>query len=339
MTQAPVFSSTLGGAGRTTFHIPPDEPIIVIRRVFDAPRRRVWEACTRPEHLVRWWGPRGSTLTVCNVDLRIDGTWRFVVRLPDGSEHGFGGEYREIVPQERIVQTYRYDGYPEAVAVETFELTEADGRTVATTTVRHASITNRDGHVLSGMEEGASQSWQRLAEEVGRMGPPLHEVTLTRALAAPPDRVFRAWTRAEQLRQWFGPRDVEMPVCELDARPGGPIRFCHALPGGRALWFQGVFVEVTPGERLVFDLAFVDAEGRPAAAHPVPGWPDDGVITTTVTLAATAGGTHMTVHQAVRSADSAAAPAVARERAMAAEGWVSTLERLEAFVAGPDPRA
>jgi uncharacterized protein YndB with AHSA1/START domain len=149
---------------RTSFTIPPDEPTIVIRRLFDAPPHLVFEASTRPEHLARWWGPCGSTLTQCQVDLRPGGAWRFVLRMPDGSEHGFGGVYREVTPPRRLVQTFRYDGFPDAEAVETVNLEEQDGKTLLTVTVRHKTIENRDGHVASGMEAGATESHERLAE-------------------------------------------------------------------------------------------------------------------------------------------------------------------------------
>lgn len=149
---------------RTSFLIEPGKPTIVIQRLFDAPRRLVFEASTRPEHLASWWGPRGSKLTQCKVDLRPGGAWRFVLRMPDGSEHGFGGVYKEIVAPSRLVQTFRYDGFPDAEALETATFEERKEKTLLTVTVLHKSVENRDGHVASGMEEGATESHERLAE-------------------------------------------------------------------------------------------------------------------------------------------------------------------------------
>jgi uncharacterized protein YndB with AHSA1/START domain len=331
MFESPV-SAFAPASPRTTFHIPADEPIIVIRRTFVARRSRVWTAITTAANVRRWWGPRGSALTECRIDLRVGGSWRFVSRMPDGSVHGFGGDYLEIRPEERIVQTFRYDGFPDAVSTETMELAEVGGGTAMTVTVRHASIAARDGHAAS-MEPGASQSWDRLGELLSRMGPPLHELTFTRTLAAPPDRVFRAWTDPARFRRWFGPRDVAMPTCELDARTGGALRFCHLLPDGRALWVQGTFHDVSPTDRLEFDTVFADEAGNPVAPLPVPDWPADGVMTTEVTLVPSEAGTQMTVRQTVRSADANAAAAVTRERAMASKGWLQTIERLEELLA------
>jgi uncharacterized protein YndB with AHSA1/START domain len=85
--------------------------------------------------------------------------------MPDGSEHGFGGKYREIKPYSRLVSTFRYDGYPDAESVETSVFEEPEpGKTLLVVTVLHSSVANRDGHVASGMESGASESHDRLAE-------------------------------------------------------------------------------------------------------------------------------------------------------------------------------
>ncbi len=144
----------------------PSDLEVVLTRVFDAPRRLVFEACTRPEHVARWWGPHGSTLTVCEMDLRPGGAWRFVLRGPDGREHPFKGVYREIVPPERVVQTFIYDveGIRDHEALETLTLDEQDGRTTLRVTVLHQTKEARDGHLQSGMEAGAAQSYDRLAE-------------------------------------------------------------------------------------------------------------------------------------------------------------------------------
>lgn len=149
---------------RTRFVIEPGQPTIVMERSFDAPRRLVWDAITKAEHLPRWWGPHGSSVIACDVDLRVGGAWRIALRLPDGTEHGFGGVYREITPPERLVQTFHYEGYREAEALETAVLTEQAGTTLLTVTVQHTSVENRNAHVASGMEAGAVASHDRLAE-------------------------------------------------------------------------------------------------------------------------------------------------------------------------------
>ena len=100
-----------------------------LTRVFDAPRRLVFEAHSKPEHVRHWWGPRDSTMVSCEMDFRPGGAWRFVLRTADGNEAAFRGEYREIVPPERIVQTFEFEGMPGAVSLETLTLEDLGDRT------------------------------------------------------------------------------------------------------------------------------------------------------------------------------------------------------------------
>jgi uncharacterized protein (TIGR03086 family) len=144
----------------------PSPTEILITRVFEAPRRLVWEVVTTPRHLLRWWGPSWSPLVRCDVDLRPGGAWRYVSRNADGSELAWFGEYREIVAPERIVNTEIFEPFPESVALTTMTLTEAteDGRvvTVLRTLVQHPSAEARNSHVESGMEAGMQETFDRL---------------------------------------------------------------------------------------------------------------------------------------------------------------------------------
>src|SRR5205823_552153 len=118
------------------------------------------------ELLKRWFGPRGWSLAVCEVDFRVGGAWRFVLRGPDGAEMGMRGVYREIVPPERSVHTESFDDYP-GESVVTTALVEEAGKTRFTATVRYESPEIRDAVLKSGMEHGAAESYDRLAELLG----------------------------------------------------------------------------------------------------------------------------------------------------------------------------
>lgn len=136
---------------------------VQLTRVFNAPRELVFEAMTQPELLKRWFGPHGWNLVVCEVDLRVGGVWRYVLEGPDGASMGMGGEYREIVPGERTVHTEAFDDYP-GHSVVTAVLTEHEGRTTLTGTVLYDSQETRDAVVESGMEHGAAETYDRLAD-------------------------------------------------------------------------------------------------------------------------------------------------------------------------------
>jgi uncharacterized protein YndB with AHSA1/START domain len=144
----------------------PSEREIKMTRAFDAPRRLVFDAFTKPELLERWLlGPDGWSMVVCHVDLRVGGTYRYVWRRDrDGTEMGMGGVYREVVAPERIVATERFDEswYP-GEAVGTVVLLEDAGRTTVTQTLLYESREARDSVLQSRMEEGVAASYDRLA--------------------------------------------------------------------------------------------------------------------------------------------------------------------------------
>lgn len=152
-------------AGKLEVSLPSDTEI-QLTRTFDAPKELVWRAFTEPELLRRWWGRRGSTMPVCEIDLRVGGTWRMTERGADGSEHPFRGEYLELEPPDRIVQTFIYDVPPmnEMPSVETATLTEQDGRTTVTAISKHPNKEARDAMLNSGMEAGAGETYDRLEE-------------------------------------------------------------------------------------------------------------------------------------------------------------------------------
>jgi uncharacterized protein YndB with AHSA1/START domain len=154
--------------GNTTTLTLPSDREIVITRVFNAPRQLVFEAWSKPEHLAQWWGLRSLAMAVCEVDFRVGGTWRFVVRGPDGNEFGFRGEYREIVPPERLVYTDSFDGMPGHESLVTLSFDEQDSKTMLTMLSRYSSVEDRDGHIKSGMEPGMRETLDRLAEYLAK---------------------------------------------------------------------------------------------------------------------------------------------------------------------------
>ena len=141
----------------------PSDTEYLITRVFDAPAELVFRAMTTPELVKRWWGFETSEWLVCEIDLRVGGAYRFVWRNPDGSEFAMNGIYREIVRPERIVNTQRFDTpWLPGESVLTTTLAESGGKTTFTCTTLYDSIETRDKMLKSGMESGASASYERL---------------------------------------------------------------------------------------------------------------------------------------------------------------------------------
>lgn len=136
---------------------------VLFERVFDAPSRAVFDALTQADEVRQWMGPHGHHLVACDIDLKVGGSYRYVLRSPDGKEMGWGGTFREIEAPERLVLTETFDDWPMMEAVITAELREANGRTTFFATIRYASPEARDAVLASGMEHGAAESYDRLA--------------------------------------------------------------------------------------------------------------------------------------------------------------------------------
>ena len=164
MTASPV-TRTSPKAKVTT----PTDREIHIERIFAAPRERVWKAMTDPTLVAQWWG-RGNTLVIERMEVERGGHWRFVEHAPDGVS-GFEGRYREVVPPERLVQTFEWDGMPGYVILETMTLEDlGDGRTKMVNVSLFHTTEERDGMLGSGMEQGMNESFAALDKVLASLG-------------------------------------------------------------------------------------------------------------------------------------------------------------------------
>ena len=155
-------------SGTAEVTLPTDEQILITRE-FDAPKHLVYKAYTTPELVGRWWSGKRGEMTSAEIDLRVGGTWRFVMTATGGFEVAFHGEYREIVPNERIVSTEVFEGAPvddpeQAATVNTLTLTESDGRTTLEVLVQAPNKEVRDAIIDSGMESGMQEAMDLLEQ-------------------------------------------------------------------------------------------------------------------------------------------------------------------------------
>ncbi len=152
---------TTSGTAKVT--LPADDQIL-IEREFAAPAHLVWRAVTEPDLVRRWWHGGHGEMTTCEIDLRVGGAWRYAMRPEGGEEFAFYGEFLEIVPGERIVQTETFAPFPDDPSTNTMTLTERDGVTVLRTLVQHGTAQARDLHIGSGMESGMQDAFDRLEQ-------------------------------------------------------------------------------------------------------------------------------------------------------------------------------
>jgi uncharacterized protein YndB with AHSA1/START domain len=303
----------------------PSDREIVLTRVFHAPRRLVFEALSQPEHVLRWFGPRSCPIVRCEMDFRVGGAWRYVLQGPDGKPLGMRGVYREIQPPERLVSTESFDDYPCSETLNTLTLAEEGGKTTLTVRVLYPSKEVRDAVIVSGMEHGAGETYDRLEERLEAMARNKSdeaELITTRIFDAPRELVFRAWTDPVRLKRWWGPKGFTNPVCDVDVRPGGAIRIDMRGPDGKVYPMTGTYLEVVEPERLVFLSSALDASGEPIFE-----------IRNVVTFAEEPSlKTKLTLHAKVMRSRPEAAPHLAGMEM----GWHMTLDRLAAEVAGEE---
>lgn len=151
----------------TTFAIKRDELRIVMERMFDAPREAVFKAFTDPGAIPKWWGLRKHTTTVDKMDVRVGGAWRFISRDKDGKEYAFHGVFTASESPKLLSLTFNFEGVPgDHEVLQTMTLEDVGGKTKVTATASYANVEDLDGMVTSGMESGATESWDRLAEFV-----------------------------------------------------------------------------------------------------------------------------------------------------------------------------
>ena len=155
-------------AGEKAIVTTPSDREIHVERVFDAPRDRVFAVYTDPELISEWWGPRGTTTSVDEMDVRPGGRWRFVIRNSDGSETGFRGVFREVAPPERLVQTFEWEGMPGHVSVDTATFEDLGERTKVVSDSIFHTTEERDGMIETGMEGGLNDTYDRLEEVLAK---------------------------------------------------------------------------------------------------------------------------------------------------------------------------
>ncbi|MFI5143108.1 MAG: SRPBCC family protein [Thermoanaerobaculales bacterium] len=311
---------------------PPSGGELVLTRVFDAPRRLVFEMWTNPAHVARWWGPRGFSNPVCELDARPGGEIRIDMRGPDGTVYPMTGIFEEVIEPERIVFTSAALHEQRRLVFEvrdTVTLVERGGKTTQTMRAHVVWKTDEADRYLGGMEQGWSESLDRLraclkdardqatpaggSEISPRGGTGTREIVVSRVFDAPRELVWKAWTEPAHVVSWWGPRGFTTTIEEMDVRPGGVWAQVMHGPDGAHYPNKSVFKEVVRPERIVFSHGG-GRQGGPGTR-----------FESTWSLTALGEQTRVTIHMVFPSA--AEREKVAKEF-NAIEGGRQTLERL-----------
>ncbi len=283
---------------------------IVIERTYDAPRELVWAAWTDAKHLDRWWGPNGFRNETSEMDFRVGGTWRYLMRGPDGTDWPNWIRYRQIVKHERLEYDHGGgDGETQFEVVVTFTSVGQKTRVVMRSLFPSAEVCQMV-KTQFGAVEGGHQTLARLSGLLPHLADGSLEGTmvLSRVFDAPAKLAFQAWSTPEGLKRWWGPKDWTLSLCEIDFRVGGAYRMTMRSPDGIEAPFHGKYLEIVPNQKIVFD-----AQIAPGAGNNV---------LTTVTFVEENGQTLLTVKQTVPELKEAA-------KGMR-EGWNMSLVKLAA---------
>ncbi|MFO0587242.1 MAG: SRPBCC domain-containing protein [Polyangiaceae bacterium] len=243
-----------------------------LSRVLDAPRALVWEALTRPEHLVHWWGPKGMSLEVHCYDPAPGGLFLYSMTMPSGETMWGKWVFREVSPITRLEFVASFSDAEAGITrhpmapdwpretLSTIELTEENGRTTVHLTGQPISATELEQRTFEGGIEGMNKGWEgtwsvldeylRLAKQgEGRVTD--REMLITRVIDAPREKIFDAWADRERIAKWWGPKGFHSTIAKFDFRPGGEWKFVMHGPDGRDYQNDNSFVEIQRPSRIV----------------------------------------------------------------------------------------
>lgn len=235
---------------------------LVMRRVFRATKSAVFDAWTQPDLLRQWFGPASWTLTVCEVDLRVGGSFRYVMERHTGEHKGrrmeLGGVFLEIVQNERIVSTETFEpAWYEGSCTNTLTLREQNGLTTLELVSAYDSRDVRDAVLSSNAQSGVDESYDRLEGVLGGAG----TVEVLRVFDASVEQVWDAWTTEALVKQWWGPTHFTCPVANMDVRVGGTSLVAMRTPDGHDLYSTWSYEEVAPKSRFAYRFNLSDAQG------------------------------------------------------------------------------
>lgn len=290
------------------------ETDILITRVFKAPRELVWRVWTEPAHIERWFGPKGFTTRVEELDMRVGGTSRYVMTGPDGNEYPGKGVFLEIVPMERIVTTDEFgDDFPGGTdlpsgMVLTCDFEDIGEHTRVTIRISHPTPEDRRKHEAMGVVDGWGSTLDCLDEHLAMLTENRlrgHSLFISRVFDAPRDLVWRAFTEPDRLAKWFCPTECQVVEFSADISIGGRYRETMRC-SGKNYTMTGIYRELSQPGRLVFTHTWEE-----------PDAPETIII---VTLRDLGGKTEVTLAQIGLKSDESARSHT--------EGWTSALENL-----------
>ena len=253
---------------------------LVIQRLLNAPRELVFKVWTDPEHVVRWWGPTGFTTTNHGMDTSEKGVWRFTMHGPDGVDYQNKIVFLEVNAPERLVYQHSDDDGYEQIHFRVIITFEAIGNQTNLTmrsvfdTREELERVAREFRAIEGAHQHMARLESYVASPIAQETNPL-PFTITRHFNAPLDLVFEAFSKAEHLANWWGPKGMDIDAHAFDFRPGGRFHYSMTNEHGDTMYGLMQFTDILPKEKIVFINSFADKDGN-ILPPPFPDpWPSE----------------------------------------------------------------
>ena len=302
-----------------------------ISRVLNAPVELVWEVFIKPEHIKNWWGPNGFTNTIHKMEVKPGGVWDFIMHGPDGTNYPNKSVFKEVVPYSLIVfehyapnftTTINFIAEGKKTLIKWHMLFES--KELFETVVKNHKADK-------GLEQNIEKLEKYLSSSTTSVADP-KPFLVTRILNAPIDLVFKAFSEAKHLAQWWGPKGFDIEVNKLEFKPGGVFHYSMKMPDGNKMWGKFVYHEIAAPGKIVFVNSFSDENGNITRAPFSPSWPLE--VMNTLTLVNDNGKTILTLAGGPINASDEERETFAKAFDSMQQGFGGTFDQLEAYLPG-----
>lgn len=306
---------------------------IYISRVYNAPARMVWKAWTDEAQVVKWWGPRGFSITTKSKDLRPGGKWVYTMHGPDGTDYPNLTTYHEVVENKRLVYDHGATETTPPLFRVTVNFNEQSGKTQMDMTMALESAEAAEHTKVFIKNAGGNSTWDRLGEFLEEEAHRREVFIINRSFTAPVELMYDLWAKPENLCRWLPPSGFDMEFVNKDIRVGGRSLFRMFNKEGMAMFGSITYKEMTKPERLVYVQDFRDAKDQPALPPMASVWPKYMKTTVTFTVE-TPQETRVTVEWEPAVGSSVAEiAAFVEERGGMTQGWTGSFDKLDEVIA------
>lgn len=302
---------------------------IQIIRVYDAPVKLVWEAWTDPEHVGKWWGPRGFTLTTRSKDLRPGGKWIYTMHGPDGTDYPNVATYHEVVKYERLVYDHGGNDERDKLFTVTVTFKEEKGKTTMNMTMALPTPEEAEATKKFIKNANGNSTWDRLGEYLETETTGKDPFFINRSFDADIKTVFGMWVDPEHLSRWLGPKGSTLSFISTGVKEGGSSRYTMTNADGQVMYGKLNYRKISPYHLLIYTQNFCDEEGNLAKPPFAPTWPDM-MLTTVIFSEEGPTETRVTVRWEVYGeATEAERHTFHDAKAGMTDGWTGSFDKLE----------